>query len=163
MAQNMFQGTDIPLGVRVEFFHKWSEWIKHNSQPIQTSPNPNEFQFQSNLFAYQDQDSSENIDKQSTQKSTQKSTQEKLNLNSILNSNIQGKNLLIKFKETKIVTENLRKLLCESVLQYCIENDYSLTVHDCESLANQICVAFPGELTVYHHFQVTFTIVCSLH
>ncbi|XP_017475230.1 PREDICTED: uncharacterized protein LOC108365651 [Rhagoletis zephyria] len=57
------------------------------------------------------------------------------------------------YKKEKVMDDNLRKLLVESVLQYCIMNSHDLSVTDCASISLQICEVFPGELASYYYLE----------
>lgn len=149
MAQTLFQNTEVPLGVRVEFFYQWSRWIKTINQ---TSSDSNEIQLTD--LASQESETPGSI-APSTQKNPS-SIEDSLKLETILKSNIHGKALVDAYKQTHTMNENLRKLLLESVLQYCIEHDHELTVSDSALLSNQICAAFPGELMVFHPSNPSF-------
>lgn len=141
MAQTLFQSTNIPLGVRVEFFYQWSRWIETTNQT-----NSNESQ----LDNMESRESSVLKSIDSITQEDPKSIQDTINLNTILKSNTYGKSMLKAYRDTRTMTENLRKLLCDAILQYCVENKHDLTVNDCASLSKQICKVFPGELVVYN-------------
>lgn len=66
-------------------------------------------------------------------------------LNAVLNSNQYGITLKAAYERSGVLNDNLRKLLVESVLQYCIEAKHDLSVKDCSLLGKQIIQAFPGE------------------
>lgn len=53
-----------------------------------------------------------------------------LDLNSILQSNQYGKSFLKAVKEKKPINDGLRQILCDAILQYCIEKDRDLSVKD---------------------------------
>lgn len=153
MAQNLFQNfSEIPLGARIQFHFKWSQWIQTVCPPVQIPVKANEC-LQSNETKAGNMNDEETIKIASEAYS--------INLITILKSNSYGKSLIETFKETKVMTENLRKLLCESILQYCIESRHELSVIDCASLANQICAVFPGEEMVYFVFSEIHYFICS--
>lgn len=143
MAQNLFQSTDIPLGARVEFFYQWFQWSKAFDQPIRTEPSSNE-NIQLIMLDNQEINAQQSLNASNP-------NQPEIDLCKILNSNTYGTSMLNSFKQAKAMNENLRKLLCESVLQYCIENKHDLTVNDSSKLAHQICKIFPGEEMVHFH------------
>lgn len=142
MARNLFDNTTIPLGVRVEFFFRWSEWIK-------TSSTSN---FNASTLNYEEQPTSNlNTALTSNFDSQEKtpSNQIKLDLKEILESNTYGISLMKSYRSNnQTMTENFRKLLLESILLYCVENNHDLTTKDCSALASQICDVFPGEIAV---------------
>lgn len=124
MAQNLFSNTNVPHGVRVEFYFRWSQWV--NAHDRTTS------------------NSDETVSKSTTKNQTP------INLNSILKSNTYGKCLMQSYEANGgAMDEDLRKLLLDSILHYCIENEYDLKIQDCASLSKQICDAFPGESVVW--------------
>lgn len=152
MAQNIFNNSDIPLGVRVEFFYQWSQWMNTIDPHVQLL-------------------SKENENPQSKPSKTQKPVTDKINVPStstnnppinlydILKSNSYGKSVMQTLKnadgsiiEIPELKDNNRKLLIDSVLQYCITYKHDLTKSDCASLTAQICKVFPGELPVQYHF-----------
>lgn len=142
MAQTLFQMSDLTLGARVEFYFQWSRWIKSFNESNQVSPTEEKEQsigsIASTLGSNQSTISVNSSDKM-------------INLNAILNSNAYGQSLLetLKSTSTNQLNENLRKILCESILQYCIMNKHDLTTQHCASLAKQICTLFPKEEMVY--------------
>lgn len=71
--------------------------------------------------------------------------EEEISLNKILNSNPYGESVKKSFEKEKSLNDKTRKLLCEAVLYFCINNNHSLTVKDCENLGNQIVKTFPNE------------------
>lgn len=164
MAQKLFKNTNVPLGVQVEFFYQWSQWIQNINQSEQSPSNHNiqSNEIQSNKTNVPEVDTSQSRDFVTERKKTSKTNEPNLiNLKTILQSNTYGKSLIDAFGSKNIdeiskskpeLTENLRHLLCEAILQYCIEYSHDLTVRDCEKLANQICQVFPDELMVDSSF-----------
>lgn len=163
MARNLFINTDIPLGARVEFYYQWSKWIKQFDQRVQASPNSSLLTDQSNRTnqSYHSNESDQLQSLQSNQTidlnkksdaagSTSVDTSEiSINLKTIINSNTYGQSVLKQFNEKKAMNDNLRKMLCDSILQYCIENKHELSTVDCAKLTKQICSVFSGETAVY--------------
>lgn len=169
MALNMFVNTDVPLGVRVEFYFHWSEWIKtiHNNvntlsdANLQTDKSSQSESFQS-IQSDQSIQFTQSLQSNQVRDSIARETmtnENPLNLNMILNSNPYGLSLIKKFNETNVMDENLRKVLCESILQYCIQHNHELSVDDSARLAKQICKVFPGEVMVYLFFSFTLIII----
>lgn len=174
MAQSLFNNTDLPLGVRVEFNFQWSEWIKDVHKPTQAPENLND-KTQSKKANHPDQtmQSEQSIQQTiqsdqaiqsdqtnpslaGTSSSNQYGEQPPLILNSILQSNQYGMSLLKAVAEKKPMNDNLRQILCDAILQYCIEKNRALSVKDCASLARQICNVFPDELMVFFYFSDHF-------
>lgn len=176
----MFDNTDVPLGVRVEFFFQWSKWIKNINKRVQLSSKANETP-QSNETPLSNESSQSNTQTSAPDNSNASSTssntrmpaivndinipstssfQKPINLHDILKSNSYGRNVMEVIQintdgnttEKPELNENLRKLLCESVLQYCIQYKHDLSKRDCASLTAQICTAFPNELAVLHYY-----------
>lgn len=147
MARNLFDDTNIPLGVRVELFYRWSEWIKTSSTSNFDAPT-------SNI----DVPLALNFDTASTSKvDMQDQSNLKLDLKKILESNTYGISLMKSYRSNKqTMTENFRKLLLESILLFCVENNHDLTTKDCSALASQICDVFPGEIVVIFFFTHIF-------
>lgn len=146
LAENLFQNSILPLGARIEFYFQWSQWMNSINQYKQSSPNENN----------QQSNKTDNTISSGPQVQSRKATKI-LNLKEILNSNSYGTNLLEAFKQTGQMNENLRKLLCESILQFCIMHKHDLTTHDCSMLAKQISSSFPGEEMVHYiifHFSL---------
>lgn len=156
----LFSNTDIPLGARVEFNFQWSKWIKDVSEShAQTPANRDEYR-QSNQANQSLTGTSESNRSlagksnsiQSTETNPTGQEQPPLVLNSILQSNQYGASFLKAVSEKKPLNDNLRQLLCNAILQYCIEQKRDLSVKDSASLARQICNAFSGELMVFSFF-----------
>lgn len=142
MAKTLFQNTELTLGARVEFYFQWSKWITSFNQTSST-----EKENESNK-------SNESIGLTSHfNRSTVPvcSSNQMINLSTILNSNAYGQSLQesLKSNGTNQLNENLRKMLCESILQYCITNKHDLTTQDSATLAKQICTLFPKEEMVH--------------
>lgn len=157
MAQNLLNNCDVPLGVRVEFFYQWSQWIQTIDQRVQLTSKVNQNP-QSNQINTLKNDTS-NAQKLITAKINVPSNQTSINLLEILQSNSDGKGVMKILTnpdgsavERPQLTENLRKLLLEAILQFYIANKRSLNKDDCNSLTNQICKTFPDELAVHHQF-----------
>lgn len=154
LAQTLFQSTDIPLGVRVEFNYQWSKWIKNIDKPAETPSNFNEY-LQSKQSKPSNQFNQPNQTLPGTSNSNQSietrpigKTQSALDLNLILQSNQYGASFLKAVSEKKPMNDGFRQILYDAILQYCIEKNRDLSVKDCASLAQQICAAFPEELMV---------------
>lgn len=147
MAQYLFQDTSLPLGARIEFYYQWSQWINTINQCNQTSSlETNQHESKETIVGTSKNQSVIEIN----------STTTKVDLRMILNSNSYGRSLLKAVKETDQLNENLRKMLCESILQFCIVHQHDLTTSDCASLAKQICSTFPGEEMVHCVIFITF-------
>lgn len=71
-----------------------------------------------------------------------------LKLGIILQSNPYGLSVLKFCESNSSLNDNARKLLCDSIIHYCIEKGHDLTVKDAESLAQQIAQTFSGEVAV---------------
>lgn len=74
-----------------------------------------------------------------------------ISLSNVLNSDTYGKSVMESYQRDKSLNDNSRKLLVESVLQYCIANQHDLSVADCALLSKEISEEFAGEEAVYHH------------
>lgn len=186
MAQKIFDNTDVPFGVRVEFYFQWSQWIKtinqsnqfanDNSQSISISQ-PNQIQQSNQTNTLNKLESNtkqftstvDEIETKTNEPSTSKNDKS-ISLHDILKSNPYGKNVIDTFQsadgqpaEKPQLNENLRKLLCEAVLQYCIEHNHDLSKSDCASLTTQICTVFPDELAVHFHLLEFFIYYLFYH
>lgn len=124
----------------MEFAYQWSQWIQIINRGTTTTTN----YVQQNL---------QPIVAQSTDYANDNSeivlTSTKiLKLESILKSNPYGLSVMATFKNHNKLDENSRKLLCEAIVQFCIEKNHSMTVHDAEDITKQIVLMFPDELPV---------------
>lgn len=118
MAQNLFQSTDIPLGARVEFFFQWSQWSTQLAMNAKMCHQLNQ------------------TDDQALNEQPFMNIPIKNQMQNFAFKYLQ--NILNSFKKTKVMTESLCKLLCDSVLQYCIEFKHDLTIPESSKLAQQI-------------------------
>lgn len=187
MAETLFDNTKICLGARIEFVYQWSKWMNSFNQCIQSSPivseqlpcnqsidpllQSNVSLLQSNTACTQANDpllANEFLTFQSEFReqitsSKQKENRNPISLSSILNSNAYGKRVIETYNRDKSLNDDSRKLLVDSVLQYCIANDHDLSVADCALLSNEISEEFTGEDAVhYHSFFLYFFVSISL-
>ncbi|XP_055543602.1 uncharacterized protein LOC129729144 [Wyeomyia smithii] len=140
MAISILNQPCIPLGAQVEFYHHWHNWMESARSTIDVE---------------KAECSSQSITSKSSMNESNSAQQSRameapLDLNTILKSNQYGLNLIAVFNRDKILNDNLRKLMLESILQFCIENKHDLTVKDCSVLAAQIVQVFPGEVMAYY-------------
>lgn len=131
MARTILMGSCIPLGAQIEFNYQWNKWMQNlnatSDKPSLVIVKPNQMNPNASIAS-----SSADADK-------------RICLNAVLNSNQYGITLKAAYERSGVLNDNLRKLLVESVLQYCIEAKHDLSVKDCSLLGKQIIQAFPGE------------------
>lgn len=133
VVHKLFKSTNISLGVQVEFAYQWSKWIQFNRDNLPVIENG---QLESSEY-----NNTNNIVQIA-------STTQFLKLDSILKSNAYGLSIIAAFKDEKKLDDNTRKLLCEAIIQFCIEKNHSLTVYDAENITKQIVTMFPDEVAV---------------
>lgn len=125
MARSLLSKSNVSLGIQVEFYHQWSTWSQ-TAEGVCTDV----------------------VKSDSTEKK-----EKTLDLATILNSNPYGQSVIQSYETNGSLNENLRKLLCESIIHYCIDKSHSLSVKDSEHLAKQIILAFPKEeMVIFKYF-----------
>lgn len=55
------------------------------------------------------------------------------------------------YEKNKKLTDDLRKNMSSEIVSYFIQNEISLTIGNCKSLAQQIVQIFPTEIAVTTH------------
>lgn len=133
MALTILKDSDVPSGAQVEFNYQWNKWIKNLNVQDEAE--------QQSRTVLRTSEGTSNHSAALKANATEKS----ITLDIILKSNQYGITLINAYEKNKVMNDNLRKLLVESVLQYCIEFKHDLTVKDCSLLAAQIVQVFPGE------------------
>ncbi|XP_058812528.1 uncharacterized protein LOC131677034 [Topomyia yanbarensis] len=161
MAETLFQNTAIPLGARVEFHYQWSKWIKRKTHSNSNREKLNNLS-NSNGVNHPEQPVDQSTTRCQLSSSLLNVTTNAgirqlgivkiMDLNYILHSNTYGKCLMQETSNTgNRLTDDLRKILCKSVLQFCIEYEHDLSVADCAALTEQILHRYPGELAEYYY------------
>lgn len=120
MAKNILAKTNLSLGIQIEFYHQWSKWSERST-------------------------ASENITTDIAYPNTSKKPFSNLNLATILNSNPYGQSVIQAYEKESSLNEHTRKILCESIIHYCIDRGHSLTIKDTENLVKEIVFTFKGE------------------
>lgn len=152
MASSLFYNSNLSLGVQVEFYYRWSQWIQivDQNQTVQKNTpfaaSNSQIKQANDLHAGINSLPSNSDHKVTTSVKTQNA--ELLNLNAILSTGPYGPNVLSYYKINHNLNDMTRKLLVEAFLYYCITTNISVTKAACKSLSIEIAKTFNGEIAV---------------
>lgn len=122
MAVSILSRSNFSWGIQTEFMYHWTKWMNESINVIHNN----------------------HLEVENTNST--------LHLDTILNLNPYGKSVLKHYSEQSSLNENMRKLLCESIIHFCIDKEHAMSVKGSENLAKQIVQAFPGEEMVRNIF-----------
>lgn len=137
MIPMIFQNTNVSLGIQVEFFYHWQQWLKQTGNKTNTIIIEQDVQEQHKCHFNVQNQANVNDQKGSI-----------LNINNILSSEPYGPAVLSYYKEHRCLNDNIRKVLLEAFLHYCITTGCNVTKAACRSIANEIQEIFNGEVAV---------------
>lgn len=140
MATQILKNLNLSLGVQVEFYYNWSQWIKTVDQPTQASA------ISEQSINYSQQLNGGVINYTAPTVEVQKS--DFLNLKDILSSGPYGPGVLSHYEQHHTLNEKARKLLVDAFLHHCASTGISVSKAACKSLSMQIQRTFDGEIAV---------------
>lgn len=158
MATTILRNSNFSLGVQVEFYYNWSQWIKninqrqiehtnqaHQSIPTSQQSTPIHSKFLGNMESTkatihpQHLIASEILDTKNS---------EHFNLHEILSNGPYGPGVLSHYNENNSLNDKARKLLVKAFLHHCVSTGSTVSKAACRSLSMQIQDTFKGEIAV---------------
>lgn len=149
MARKVLKHTNFSIGMQVEFFFNWSQWVSNFNQPDQS----NELGGKTSSNLQKKDETINNIQCDTVRESKlvaadSSNRSSLINLNDILSNGPYGKVVLDYYKSHNSLNDRTRKVLLEAFLQHCISTGITVTKANCQLLSVQIRETFKGEIAV---------------
>lgn len=145
MAKTLLK--NFSLGVQIEFNHHFNKWIKtvHNT----AFPSPNVVEVTNGAHSYEPTTPTTGFVKHTASTFT---------LRQILESSVEGESIMAYYKTHKCLSDGVRQLLVDAVVNFYSRNKRELVTTDCANLSQQIVRWFNGEEAVNVVFSLVFCV-----
>lgn len=165
---------NVSLGLQIEFYYHWSQWMKTVDKPNRTESNSLQSMIADEIRSINPVSNDSdvvNVSLQYPNNGGDNNTQSNqvLKLVDILSHGPYGPGVMTHYKQHHSLNDKARKLLVEAFLQYCITTGITVTKADCKSLACEIANNFKGEIAVifeilshyvFHHARMLYVLCC---